>query len=292
MEIGRRGEHDAAIGVIDRTTGTYESIPDHRMLACMLGLRCFNLRKLGRLAEAEQSCKQALLLQKKHRLTGTISTFALLAAAELRLEQFEAGLQQAGARHAATVAVKAMIRQGRRVRDQGAVESQRVAGTFEWLCGERKRALSFWSKGLDEAKALGARHAEGRIFFERGRRTGSDDDLQRAALLFQQCGALGEQRELEAFLAGCARTSRPSAPQVCGLQTCIQRDPQGRAACRSPGRPGREVRFRSQPQGGENPGRSRSIFRADQGNPRHQLTPLRRARGTLRGAAFRCARTR
>ena len=210
LELGRRGEHEAAIGVIDQTTATYKSIPDHRLLACMLGLRCFNLRKLGRLEEAEKSCKEALLIQKLYRLTGTISTFALLAAAELRLEQFEGGPQRTGARHAAAVAVKAMLRQGRRVRDQGAVESQRVAGTFEWLCGERKRALSFWSKGLDEAKALGARHAEGRIFFERGRRTGSDDDLQRAALLFQQCGALGEQRELEAFLAGCARTSRPS----------------------------------------------------------------------------------
>jgi hypothetical protein len=92
-----------------------------------------------------------------------------------------------------------MLRQGRKIRDSGAVESLRVAGAFEWMCGRQDKALKHWTMGLSKAEMLGAPRARARLLFERGRRTSSDSDLDEAAALFSQCAAVGELRELQAL---------------------------------------------------------------------------------------------
>ena len=197
-----RGEHTQALAMIDKAADIYASVPDPRLLAHAWGVRCTNLLKLGRVAEAITCSEQAMVLIKRHHLSGSWTTRPLLASAEARLARFEAAPaeQRAPSRRLATVAVQVALRQGRKVRDEGAVESQRIAGTFAWLKGDRRRADAHWQHGLADAHLLGARHAQARLYFERGRRIGNRDDLERAEGLFAQCRAAGEQRELQAFL--------------------------------------------------------------------------------------------
>jgi hypothetical protein len=172
----------------------YEAIPDYRFFANALGLQCANLIKLQRMGEGLLCAMRAEHLIRSHSLRGTWCTRPLMALAEARLAEFE----QSGLHRAETAsAVSRMKRQGREVRDEGAVECHRIEGRFSWLCGKHDRALACWDRGLEEAESLGARHAKARILFERGRRTGSRVDLDQAAMLFEQCAATGELRELQ-----------------------------------------------------------------------------------------------
>lgn len=100
-----------------------------------------------------------------------------------------------------------MLRQGRSVKDEGAVECHRLAGNFEWLGGSRERAQACWSRGLGEARLLGARYSEARILFDRGRRAGQGDDLRQAARLFEARGAQRELLAAEALLDTSAQAS-------------------------------------------------------------------------------------
>src|SRR6185369_13482511 len=123
--------------------------------------------------EAAESGARALALIRRHHLSGTWTTRPLLAAAELALLQVESApaVQRRAARASASLAVRTMLRQGRRVRDEGAVESHRVAGTLAWISGHAQRAQAHWARGLAHADSLCARHARARLLAERGRRT-------------------------------------------------------------------------------------------------------------------------
>jgi hypothetical protein len=103
-----------------------------------------------------------------------LCTPPLLAHAEVRLAML-ASAEPGSTRKEAHEAekVKAMLRQRRKIRDSGAVESRRVAGVFEWLCGRHEMALKHWKMELSEAELLGAPRARTRLLFERGRRTAS-----------------------------------------------------------------------------------------------------------------------
>ena len=189
------GRHEAALASLQKAMDVYEAIPDYRFLANALGLQCANLKKLHRMDEGLLCAMRAEHLIRSHSLRGTWCTRPLLALAEARLAEFErSGLHQAETARA----VRRMRRQGREVRDEGAVECHRLEGEFEWLCGKHDRALACWDHGLAEAETLGARHAKARILFQRGRRTGSPTDLDHAATLFEQCAATGELLELQA----------------------------------------------------------------------------------------------
>ena len=188
------GRHEAALASLHEAMEVYEAIPDYRFLANALGLQCANLIKLQRKGEGLLCAMRAEHLIRSHSLRGTWCTRPLMALAEARLAEFE----QSGLHRAETAsAVSRMKRQGREVRDEGAVECHRIEGRFSWLCGKHDRALACWDRGLGEAESLGARHAKARILFERGRRTGSQVDLDQAATLFEQCAATGELRELQ-----------------------------------------------------------------------------------------------
>jgi hypothetical protein len=99
-------------------------------------------------------------------------------------------------RRAAGERVKALLKHAKTVRDESPVEAQRLAGTYEWICGNRKRAMKQWEKGIEEADLLGARYALAKIHFERGRRLNDAADLERAEALFIETGAEGQLREL------------------------------------------------------------------------------------------------
>jgi tetratricopeptide (TPR) repeat protein len=192
------GEHDAALATLERSCELLASIPDPRLLAHARGMRCMSLMKLGRIEEALDSAERACELIRRNSLTGDLCTQSWLSHAEVRLAILESANpgSATAARRAASKAVKAMLRQGRNVRDSGAAEAHRVAGTFEWLRGKQDKALAQWEQGLSEAQALGAPRAWARLLFERGRRTGSKPDLYEAAALFEKIGATGELQDV------------------------------------------------------------------------------------------------
>jgi hypothetical protein len=148
MELQRQGRHAEVITIIDQAIGISVKIPDHRTLALSLGIRCRSLHHEGRDSEAEASCSEAESLIRENRLTGAMSTLPLLAVVDFRLAQFESAPADQSKQRAAKRAVKAMWRQGKNVRDHGAVERYRVAGMLQWLLGQRERAMSLWSTGL------------------------------------------------------------------------------------------------------------------------------------------------
>jgi hypothetical protein len=150
---------------------------------------------MGQLTSAELCVERAVMLIRRHHLSGSWITRPLLAAAEVALANLEITKATRGdaTRKVAHKAVDDLLRQGRRVRDEGAVESWRVAGTHAWLAGRTERARFHWEIGIRNAHALGARHAEARVLFERGRRSGSVDDLTRAQAMFAAAQATHEQ---------------------------------------------------------------------------------------------------
>jgi class 3 adenylate cyclase/tetratricopeptide (TPR) repeat protein len=189
------GQHDAALASLQKAMKVYEAIPDYRFLANALGLQCANLVELQRMDEGLLCAMRAEHLIRSHSLRGTWCTRPLMALAEVRLAVFERSRLH---RAETASAVRRMRRQGREVRDEGAVECHRIEGEFAWLRGRHERALACWDRGLAEAETLGARHAKARILFERGRRTGRRADLEQAATLFEQCAATGELLKLQA----------------------------------------------------------------------------------------------
>lgn len=199
LALEHRGEHAQSLATLDKAADIYASIPDPRLLAHSWGARCISLLSLGRIDEAIDCSERAMVLIRRHHLSGSWSTRPLLAAAEVALARLEgaSAVPCLEAGKSAASAVRLLLRQGRRVRDEGAVESHRVAGTFAWVNGHEQRARAEWDRGLAEAEVLGARHARARLLAERGRRTGDRADLDLAATLLAQCQAIGELRALQ-----------------------------------------------------------------------------------------------
>ena len=200
MAHEHRGEYEQSLAATQQACEISASVPDQRTLALALGLRSVALRRLGEVAQAKQCSDEAVALIARHRLSGTWCTRTLIGAADLHLLLFET--KGDDYRQSARSAVKAMLRHGSHVRDEGAVEAQRVAGTYAWLCGKRGRALAFWSRGFEEGGTLRAPHAQARIMVERGGRTHDRHELMKAALVLAKCGATGEQRSVQAVLDG------------------------------------------------------------------------------------------
>ena len=198
-----RGDYEGALEMTQRACEIYEAIPDERILAHTLSQRSISLRRLGRLVEAERCCSQAVALIRHNHYLGSWCTTTWLAAADFHLLVLESkgGHASAAVRRAASSAVGAMRRQGVRVRDEGTIEAQRVAGIHAWLCGEPERARSFWSSAIRESERLGAVHSRARILFERGTRLNAAADLELAEALFYRSEALGELEMLRQSVA-------------------------------------------------------------------------------------------
>jgi tetratricopeptide (TPR) repeat protein len=184
----QRGKYSEALDVLERAIPVCRDIPEQRALAHALGLRCAILTRLSRLEEAERCGAEAVQLLKRHRLTGIFSTLPLISYAELGL----AVLQRSGQRRGpvmvrASNAVRQAVHQGRRVHDEGAVESLRIAGEFKFLCGDVQGAREAWARGLRRSEELGTLPARAGILEARGRICGDRLDIDEAQRLFGQC---------------------------------------------------------------------------------------------------------
>jgi tetratricopeptide (TPR) repeat protein len=180
--------YGAALEVLDRTVAVCREIPEHRALAHALGLRCANLRRQERLDEAERSGAEALQLLKTHRLTGIFSTVPVIEYADVALALLRrSGQRRGAAMDRAVTAVRRALKQGRRVHDEGAIDSRRIAGELYFLRGDVERARTAWAHGLRRAEELGASPARARILETRGRMCMQPGDIDEARRLLEQC---------------------------------------------------------------------------------------------------------
>ena len=198
MACEHRGEYEQSLVAAQRACEIAASVPDQRTLSVALGQRSVAFRRLGEVEHAKECSDKAVALIVRYRLSGTWCTRTLVDAADLHLLLLETKGDKY--RQSARVAVNALRRHGRRVRDEGAVEAHRVTGTYAWLCGKPGRAIASWSRGFNEARTLGATHAKARIMVERGGRTRSREELLSAVVVLAECGATGEQRRVQAVL--------------------------------------------------------------------------------------------
>lgn len=188
MVHGQRGNYSESLDVLDRAIPVCREIPEQRALAHALGLRCAILTRQDRLEEAKGCGAEAVQLLRRHRLTGIFSTVPLISYADLALAVLRRSGQRDGAvKGQASDAVRRAVKQGRRVHDEGAVESQRIAGEFKFLCGDVQGAHEAWAHGLRRSEELGTLPARARILETRGRICGDTRDLNEARRLFEQC---------------------------------------------------------------------------------------------------------
>jgi tetratricopeptide (TPR) repeat protein len=196
MVQSHHGRYREALAVLDRTVAVCREIPEHRALAHALGLRATNLRRLDRLEEAERCAIEAVQLLTKHRLTGIFSTVPLIEHAEVALALLQRSPKPTRATlHKTGRAIRRALRQGRRVHDDGAVDSQRIAGEFKFLCGDVAGAHEAWSCGLQSSEAFETVPARARLLAARGRLCRQPRDVQEARRLYEQCECWQERRE-------------------------------------------------------------------------------------------------
>ena len=185
----QRGRHMDAAEVLERAVAVCREIPEHRALAHALGLQCANLRRRDRLEEAERCAAEAVQLLKTHQLTGIFSTVPLMEYADVALAMLQRSGQRKGAiMDRAANAVRRAVKQGRRVHDEGTVDSQRILGEFRFLCGDIKGAHQAWAYGLCRAEEFGTLPARARILETRGRMCMQAADVDEARRLLEGCG--------------------------------------------------------------------------------------------------------
>jgi hypothetical protein len=158
------------------------------------------LKRQDRLEEAERCGAEAVQLLKTHHLTGIFSTVPLMEYADVALAMLQRSGQRKGANmERAAHAVRQALKQGQRVHDEGAVESQRIVGEFKFLCGDPEGARKAWAYGLRRAEEYGTLPARARILESRGRMCMQSVDIDEARRLLEQCGLV--QRDVIASFA-------------------------------------------------------------------------------------------
>ncbi|MFX0198861.1 MAG: AAA family ATPase, partial [Candidatus Hodarchaeota archaeon] len=93
-------------------------------------------------------------------------------------------------------------------------EVLRLMGLYFWLIGRQKKAIGFWNKSIKEAERLGARVGLARTYMEIGKRflekrsrylklngIEADGYLEKARVLFEEIGLLGDLEELDKIIA-------------------------------------------------------------------------------------------
>ena len=188
MVNAARGSYREALDAVDRAIPLCREIPEHRALAHALGLRTSFLTRLGQLEGAQSCGVESLRLLRTHRLTGLFSTLPLMSYAEVTVAMLERSRQpDRFLVRAASRAVQQALTQGRRVHDEGAVESLRIAGEFKFVRGDIRGAREAWDRGLRRSEAVGTLPARARVLEVRGRRCNDPNDLNEARRLFEQC---------------------------------------------------------------------------------------------------------
>ncbi|MGZ4394085.1 MAG: ATP-binding protein [Gaiellaceae bacterium] len=194
----RAGELEEAQATIEECIPILEEVPDHRAAVMAKGDLAQSWLELGEVDRALEELEEARERIAKYMLRGFSCTPVLNATAEVYLARAERDGAPLDRRFFGTPrrALRNARWQGRWLDTTGQPGAYRLMGTYWWLCGKQRRARKWWDRSLECCERLGARYDTATTLRERGRRTGSQADLERADAIFAEI-----RRGLDAFVA-------------------------------------------------------------------------------------------
>ncbi len=189
-----KGDLDQAVERLEKAITIYAAMPAHASVAEATGdLGICRLRQ-GRVDEAIELLTWAVASLDEHGLRGYEATFArcglveaLIARAETLPEGPDHTATLAQAKRAAGLAIKQT-----RTNRAGIPFAARVAGTVEWLRGDRAAALKWWQRGIAAADAGPTPYHGALLHLELGRRTGDRGHLEQAERVLRDIEAAPE----------------------------------------------------------------------------------------------------
>jgi class 3 adenylate cyclase/tetratricopeptide (TPR) repeat protein len=192
------GSQLEAIGYIEEALRILETIPDvHTIAAIRVDLGDIYLRS-GQLEKSIQVLQDAChLIDQKHLRSFFIApSQALLAQSYLAATEVVKPKEQ---NQLLNFAWRACRRSFKQMRYCPAIAPlvYRVRGGYEWLRGNPTNAQLFWQRSLASADNLGAKYESAKTYFDKGKYTGSAEDVSQADRIFTEIGAIQDLRAVE-----------------------------------------------------------------------------------------------
>ncbi len=182
------GTLDEARAYLTDSLATYRTIPSWNSVVEALGDLATCDARDGKLDDALMKLDEADGYIKEHGLRGYSVAYPVLRRAQIWLKKLEAaeGEERARAARSASSAVKDARRLAKTV-PAARPWALQVQGTHRWLRGQHRQAAKAWEASLQAATDLEAPYGAALTLFDRGRLTGSEEDLERAAQTFDYC---------------------------------------------------------------------------------------------------------
>lgn len=165
----RTGDPTQAVDRLQEAVRLFDSIPDHQSRTYAAGHLAIALLHQGDTVQAGRTITDVEAEIRARGLRGFPCTPHRVAAAELELASLGGG----DARHVrgARKSVRRLFRQARIDRDC-LPEAWRLAGSLAWSTAKVRKAERSWTRGVEIARAMGARYDEARLLLEMARRLG------------------------------------------------------------------------------------------------------------------------
>lgn len=173
---------------LESSLATYRTIPSWNSVSEVLGdLAVCDLRD-GQLDDALARLDEAERHIKAHGLRGHSVAYPVLRRGQAWLRKLEtADVEERGL---ALRTARSAVTDARRLARAAPIAKPwalQLTGSLAWLKGDERRALKAWDKALAVATDLEVPYGAALTLLDRGRFTGSADDLERAAQLFDYC---------------------------------------------------------------------------------------------------------
>ena len=194
LTLRQDGQYDVALRQFGVAARLFEAIPDQNDLALANAESALCHAHKGEFARALELADMAKASCDARAPKGIWAVLPYSAIAEAYVIAAE-GMQGDGRRgekvlREAQRLARNAWKHGKVVSSQWTPESLRLLGICDWLGGNRARAQRRWAQAAKMAQKLGAMHTLAQIEQEIGRRTGSQENVDRAVELFKRGGFL------------------------------------------------------------------------------------------------------
>jgi class 3 adenylate cyclase/tetratricopeptide (TPR) repeat protein len=200
------GRADEAVGDLEVSVALSKQIPDYA--GVVQGLAVLALCHLDRhdRPEARRLIDEANRIRVERQLRGMWVTYAVTGAADVGLAEFDGadgGLRRDRLR-AAGRACRDVQRQTPSASHRQSA-ALRLMGHLHWREGKRAAAERDWQRSIDAARGAGTRYQLALARADIGRHFNRRDELERAAVLFREAGAIPDVARVERLLGTPSR---------------------------------------------------------------------------------------
>jgi tetratricopeptide (TPR) repeat protein len=168
------GDVDAATEQIEAALAIYRPVPSHGSIAEATADLAACRLAAGEIDEAIETYREAVGVLDAHQLRNFEAAAPRTGLAEALLTRAERMAEGAARAKDLDEAKRSaeLARKHAKAFRAGFPNAARVTGTERWLRGDKTGAASWWTRGLESARAIGARYDEARIQRDIGRLTG------------------------------------------------------------------------------------------------------------------------